>query len=129
LVKIHQPGLGGDIKIFNQIKQAYSSLKEDYKKSQNNSQKPLPQVNKSTQPSGKLYYFWSYYTIRGATHVKQFSNIFLEMTPVGVKTYGESEFDIFEAKKRFPDSRKTYVLKRKVSKLCVMPYFTFAFIF
>uniref|UniRef100_A0A914DDR5 J domain-containing protein n=1 Tax=Acrobeloides nanus TaxID=290746 RepID=A0A914DDR5_9BILA len=51
LVKIHQPGLGGDIKIFNQIKEAYSSLKEDYKKSQNNSQKPLPQVNKPTQPS------------------------------------------------------------------------------
>jgi hypothetical protein len=28
------------------------------------------------------------------THVK----IFLKMTPLGVKTYGESEFDIFEAK-------------------------------
>uniref|UniRef100_A0A914DC97 J domain-containing protein n=1 Tax=Acrobeloides nanus TaxID=290746 RepID=A0A914DC97_9BILA len=51
LVKIHQPSLGGDIKTFNQIKQAYTSLKEDYKKSHNNSQKPLPQVNKSTQPS------------------------------------------------------------------------------
>uniref|UniRef100_A0A914DFA3 J domain-containing protein n=1 Tax=Acrobeloides nanus TaxID=290746 RepID=A0A914DFA3_9BILA len=51
LVKIHQPELGGDIKIFNQIKQSYKNLKEDYKKSQNNSQQPLPQVNKSTQPS------------------------------------------------------------------------------
>ena len=34
------------------------------------------------------------------------------MTPLGVKTCGESEFDIFEAKKRFPESGKTCVLKR-----------------
>jgi hypothetical protein len=38
------------------------------------------------------------------------------MTPLGVKTYGKSEFDIFEAKKRFPDSGKACVLKRKVEK-------------
>jgi hypothetical protein len=41
-------------------------------------------------------FFGSYYTIEG-TPVK----IFLEMTPLGVKTCEESEFDIFEAKKRF----------------------------
>ena len=40
------------------------------------------------------------------------------MTPLGVKTYGESEFDIFEAKKCFPGSGKAYnVLKRKVAKM------------
>jgi hypothetical protein len=39
------------------------------------------------------------------------------MTPLGVKTGGESEYNIFEAKKRFPDSGKAYcVLKRKVAK-------------
>jgi hypothetical protein len=38
------------------------------------------------------------------------------MTLLGVKTCGESEFDIFEAKKRFPDSRKACVSKRKVAK-------------
>jgi hypothetical protein len=32
------------------------------------------------------------------------------------KTCGESEFDIFEAKKRFPDSGKACVLKRKSQK-------------
>jgi hypothetical protein len=31
------------------------------------------------------------------------------MTPLGVKTCEESEFDIFEAKKRFPDSGKANV--------------------
>jgi hypothetical protein len=36
---------------------------------------------------------------RGVIHVKNFSKFFsLEMTPLGVKTCGESEFDIFEAK-------------------------------
>jgi hypothetical protein len=39
------------------------------------------------------------------------------MTPLGVKTCGEIEFDIFEAKKRFSDSGKTCVLKRKVAKM------------
>jgi hypothetical protein len=40
------------------------------------------------------------------------------MTPLGVKTCRESEFDIFEAKKRFPDSGKAYyVLRRKVAKM------------
>jgi hypothetical protein len=33
--------------------------------------------------------------------VKKFSKIFLEMIPLGVKTCGESEFDIFEEKKLF----------------------------
>src|SRR3569623_1356069 len=42
---------------------------------------------------------------------------FLEMIPLGVKTCGESEFDIFKAKKCFPDSEKVYVLKRKVAKM------------
>jgi hypothetical protein len=39
------------------------------------------------------------------------------MTPLGVKTCGKSKFDIFEAKKRFPDSGKAYVLQRKVTKM------------
>jgi hypothetical protein len=44
------------------------------------------------------------------------------MAPLGVKTCAESEFDIFEAKKRFPDAGKVYcVLKRKVSKMRVLP--------
>jgi hypothetical protein len=44
------------------------------------------------------------------------------MTPLGVKTCGESEFDIFEAKKRFPDSGRAYcVLKRKVAKMRFLP--------
>jgi hypothetical protein len=45
-----------------------------------------------------------------------FQKFFLEMTPLWVKTCGESEFEIFEAKKRFPDSKKACVLKRKVAK-------------
>ena len=48
--------------------------------------------------------------------MKNFHKFFLEMTPLGVKTCGESEFDICEAKKRFPDSEKACVLKRKVAK-------------
>jgi hypothetical protein len=43
------------------------------------------------------------------------------MTPLGVKTCGESEFDIFEAKKRFPDSGKACVLKQKVVKNAILP--------
>jgi hypothetical protein len=39
------------------------------------------------------------------------------MTPLEAKKCGESEFDVFEAKKRFPDSGKACVLKRKVEKL------------
>jgi hypothetical protein len=67
---------------------------------------------------------------KGCTHVKNFQNFFLEMVTLGVKTCGESEFDIFEAKKtllwfresvlcfeakkRFLDSGKVYrVLKQK----------------
>ena len=55
---------------------------------------------------------------------------FLEMIPLGIKTCGESEdfshgfpeFDIFEAKKRFPDSGNVYcVLKRKVAKMRFLP--------
>jgi hypothetical protein len=44
-------------------------------------------------------------------------NFFLEMTPLGLKTCRESEFDIFEAKKHFPDSGKACILKRKVAKI------------
>ena len=43
------------------------------------------------------------------------------MTPLGVKTCGESKFDIFEAKKRFSDSGKVCVLKRKVTKMQFLP--------
>jgi hypothetical protein len=44
------------------------------------------------------------------------------MTPLAVKTCGESEFDIFKAKKRFSDSGKAYcVLKRKVAKMRFLP--------
>jgi hypothetical protein len=43
------------------------------------------------------------------------------------KTCGESEFDIFEAKKRFPDSRKACVLKRKVAKMRFIQVFPGAF--
>ena len=53
--------------------------------------------------------------------MKKFSIIFLEMNPVGVKTLGESEFDISEAKQRFPDSEKACVLKRKVEKIAFLP--------
>jgi hypothetical protein len=43
---------------------------------------------------------------------------FLEMTPLGVQICGKSEFEIFEAKKGFPDSEKAYcVLKRKIAKM------------
>src|SRR6185437_7217402 len=38
-----------------------------------------------------------------------------------LKTCGKSEFDIFEAKKRFPDSKKACVLKRKVAKMRFLP--------
>jgi hypothetical protein len=38
------------------------------------------------------------------------------MIPLGVKPCGESEFDIFEAKKHFSDSKKACVLKRKIEK-------------
>ena len=49
--------------------------------------------------------------------MKKFSKFFLEMTPLGVKTYGESEFGIFKAKKRLPDPGKACVLKRKVVQI------------
>jgi hypothetical protein len=58
---------------------------------------------------------------RGATHVKKF---LLETTPLVVKTCGESEFDIFEAKKRFSDSGKAWVLKRKVAKIAFSLQYT-----
>jgi hypothetical protein len=35
------------------------------------------------------------------------------MIPLGVKKCGESEIDIYEAKKCFPDSEKACVLRRK----------------
>jgi hypothetical protein len=47
--------------------------------------------------------------------VKKFQKFLLETTSLGIKTCGESEFDIFEAKKRFPDSGKACVLKRKIA--------------
>jgi hypothetical protein len=60
-----------------------------------------------------------YYTIgEGAIQVKNFpKNFYLEMTPLGIKTCGESEFDIFEAKKHLPDSEKACILKRKIAFL------------
>jgi hypothetical protein len=61
-------------------------------------------------------------TIGGHLCEKNFK-IFLEMTPLGVKTCGGSEFDIFEAKKRFPDSGKACVLKRKVAKIAFLRLF------
>jgi hypothetical protein len=65
--------------------------------------------------------FRSYYTIgEGGTQVKKLSKFFLEMTPLGIKRCGESEFDIFKAKKRFPDPRKACVLKRKVAKIAFL---------
>ena len=45
---------------------------------------------------------------REITHVKIF---------LGVKTCRKSEFDIFKAKKRFPDSGKACILNRKVAKI------------
>jgi hypothetical protein len=48
--------------------------------------------------------------------VKKFSKFFLEMIPLWVKTCGESEFDIFEAKKRFHDSGKACVIEAKSHK-------------
>ena len=41
----------------------------------------------------------------------------LEMAPLGVKACRESEFDIFEAKKRCADPGKACVMKRKVVKI------------
>jgi hypothetical protein len=49
--------------------------------------------------------------------VKKFSKCLLAMTPLGVKTCEESEFDILKAKKRFPASDKACILKRKVAKI------------
>ncbi len=47
------------------------------------------------------------------------------MTPLGVKTWGgESEFDIFEAKIRFPDPDKACVFKRKVAKMGTITFAT-----
>jgi hypothetical protein len=43
--------------------------------------------------------------------VKKFAKIFSGSNPSRGITCGESEFDIFEAKKRFPGSEKTCVLK------------------
>jgi hypothetical protein len=63
--------------------------------------------------------FRSYYTLGGwgPPTLKHFRKFFLKMKPLGVKTCGESEFDIYEAKKCFSDSRKACVLKRKVAKM------------
>jgi hypothetical protein len=38
--------------------------------------------------------------------VKNFRKFFLEMTPLGVKACGKSEFNVYEAKKCFSDSGK-----------------------
>ena len=57
-------------------------------------------------------------TIEGATHVKTFSKKFSGNAPSRGKNMGESEFDIFEAKKFLHDSEKAYcVLKRKVANM------------
>jgi hypothetical protein len=45
------------------------------------------------------------------------------MIPLEVKTCGESEFDIFETKKRFSDSGRARVLKRKVAKIAGKRFF------
>jgi hypothetical protein len=45
------------------------------------------------------------------------------MIPLGVKTCRKSEFDIFETKKRFPDSEIACVLKRKVTKIAFLKFF------
>jgi hypothetical protein len=49
--------------------------------------------------------------------VNKFSKIFSENDPSRGKNMWEIQFDIFEAKKRFPDSGKVCVLKRKVAKI------------
>jgi hypothetical protein len=74
----------------------------------------------------------SYYTIGrgGHPHEKFFENFFLEFSRNDTsrgKKCGQSEFDNFEAKKRFPDSGKIYVLKRKVIKMrnCQIRILTF----
>ena len=56
----------------------------------------------------------SYYTIEGHPCEKIFRKFFLEMTPLWVKTF---EFDIFEAKKHFTDSKKACILNQKVEKI------------
>jgi hypothetical protein len=56
-----------------------------------------------------LYEFiknWELLNNKGGHPREKIFKIFLEMTPLGIKTCGESEFDIFEEKKRFPDSEK-----------------------
>ena len=61
--------------------------------------------------------FWSYYNTIGATHVKNFRKFFSENDTSRGKTCGKSDFDIYEAKKCFPDSGKACVLNRKVAKM------------
>jgi hypothetical protein len=60
-----------------------------------------------------------YYTIGGGI----FSKFFLEMTPLGVKTYGESEFDICETKK----ASMIQVLKRNCAKMRFFSDFSHVF--
>jgi hypothetical protein len=54
--------------------------------------------------------FWSYYTTGGRcstpSYVKKFSKFFLEMTPIGVKKCGESEFGSFSKRKNTSNETK-----------------------
>jgi hypothetical protein len=50
--------------------------------------------------------------------VKNCSKIFLEMTPLGVETYGKSEFDIFEAKNTsLIQGRPVYLSKKSKNRI------------
>ena len=77
---------------------------------------PPPYIRTFLQDDAKKRFFQNF----GATTQQedhQRDKIFSENDPlIGVKTCGKFEFDIFEAKKRFPDSGKACVLKRKVAK-------------
>jgi hypothetical protein len=43
------------------------------------------------------------------------------MTPLGVKTCGDTKFDIFEAKKPSLIQGRLYILKRKAAKMRFLP--------
>jgi hypothetical protein len=66
---------------------------------------------------------WELLHIRGPSTWKFFRKCFLKIIPLRVKICGASEFDIFEAKKRFPDSGKACVLKQKVAKIQTKSHF------
>jgi hypothetical protein len=65
---------------------------------------------------------WELLHNKGRHLREKFSKFFSGNDPSRGKACGESELDIFEAKKRFPDSGKAcYVLKRKVTKMRFLP--------